>query len=61
MIKRVLLALALAASVAGAIGACTNPAATTAPSVSTPSSAPSVTTESPAASTGTESAAPSSS
>jgi len=61
MTKRILLALALAASVAGAI-ACTNPSSTTTPTTSVPSAAaPSTSLESPAESMSTESALPSSS
>ena len=51
MMKRILVALALAASLGGAVLACNTPAATTAPTVTIPSTAP-------AASTGTEPSSP---
>ena len=50
MMKRILVALALAASLGGAVVACNTPAATTAPTVTIPSTAP--------ASTGTEPSTP---
>ena len=51
MIKRILLALALAASLGGAVVACNTPAATTSPAVVTPSTTPaSAPASSPAAS-----------
>jgi hypothetical protein len=40
MMKRILVALALAASLGGAVLACNTPAATTAPTVTIPSTAP---------------------
>ena len=62
MIKRILISLALVASLGGAIAACNNPSGTASPAASTgtlPTEAPSIGTESP--STGTESAMPSAS
>lgn len=50
MFKRILLSLALAASLGGAMVACNTPAGTTSPTTPTSSSAPSVDTSSPAAS-----------
>ena len=49
MFKRILLALALAASVGGAVVACSNPAATTAPSVAAPSVGTEPSVEAPSA------------
>jgi hypothetical protein len=63
MIKRILLALTLAASLGGAVVGCNTPAATTSPAVVAPSTAPvSTPAESgPAASDAAPSVAPSSS
>jgi hypothetical protein len=58
MIKRALLALALAASLGGAVVACNTPAGTASPSAPASSAAPSVDLASPST---LESAAPSSS
>jgi len=51
MFKRILLTLALAASLGGAVAACNTPASTSTPSTTLPSTAPlpSTTTESPSA------------
>src|SRR5438045_6526461 len=54
MIKRILLALGLAASLGGAVVACNTPASTTNPSVAAP---PSVEASTPASSTGSSPAA----
>jgi hypothetical protein len=66
MIKRILLAIALAASLGGAVVACNTPASTTSPSLAAPpsveASAPASSTESsPAASEMAPSEAPSAS
>lgn len=61
MIKRILVALALAASLGGAVLACNTPAGTSSPTLTVPSTAPSDAGTSPAASDMLESSAPSAS
>jgi hypothetical protein len=61
MMKRILLALALAASLGGAVVACNTPAATTAPTVTIPSTAPASTGTEPSAPAASDVASPSSS
>ena len=61
MAKRILLALALAASIGGAVAACNTPASTSSPSTVTPSTAPSTDLTSPSSSPAESIAVPSAS